>query len=51
MGSCGFLPDTTEVTASTGIPLPAHLFLQLIHGGAMVGNTEQSNAQDHWEAS
>lgn len=37
----GFLPDTTEVTASTGIPLPAHLLLQLIHRGAVVGNTEQ----------
>lgn len=41
----GFLPDTTEVTASTGIPLPAHLFLQLIQGGAVVGNTERSNAK------
>lgn len=41
----GFLPDTVEVTASTGIPLPAHLFLQLIHGGAVVGNTEWSNAR------
>lgn len=49
--SCGesweaarFLPGTTEVTASTGEPLSAHLLLQLTHRGAVAGSMGQSNA-------